>query len=539
MASVAGVQGWRRAHVRAAIGAAIAAWLSACSFGSGTSGGGDGEDDTGEGSTSGAASPTGGGQDDGMPPSDGTGGTAGSSGAGDSGEPEGPGPWHEGWIVPAEPQTDGDPEAGYHQLLHNGYLSCGIPYSMWGLAEPFMGAYAADETLPERQGKNADMPYDWTVHVAPSGVEIASQNCLQCHAGRFNGELVIGLGVADRDFTESQAETIGALPVPDPGFGGLAELAKFTERVAGLGPNTVMRTVGSNPAEMAAISLVSHRDPDTLAWSEEPWFDVPPIPVPSDVPPWWRAHKKNALFYNAMARGDHRGTMILATALCTDDVDEAIGITSYFNNIHAFVRSLRPPAYPFAIDEALAAQGEPVFEANCAPCHGTYAADEADETFPNLLLPLDVVGTDPVVAEGGTLWAPELVEWYNASYYGSITRMEVDEPFVGYLAPPLDGVWATGPFLHNGSVPNIALVLDSEARPRYWRRVDYDSENFDPTSLGWPYVELDHGQDGLPHDEAKHIYDTTQFGHGNGGHTFGDHLSDAERTAVIEYLKTL
>jgi hypothetical protein len=36
-----------------------------------------------------------------------------------------------------------------------------------------------------------------------------------------------------------------------------------------------------------------------------------------------------------------------------------------------------------------------------------------------------------------------------------------------------------------------------------------------------------------------HLYDTTLPGYGNGGHTFGDALSDADRKAVIEYLKTL
>ena len=39
--------------------------------------------------------------------------------------------------------------------------------------------------------------------------------------------------------------------------------------------------------------------------------------------------------------------------------------------------------------------------------------------------------------------------------------------------------------------------------------------------------------------ELRKVYDTTKSGRGNGGHTFGDHLSDAERMAVIEYLKTL
>ncbi len=452
-----------------------------------------------------------------------------------------PGPWDRGWPVPAEPQSEGDPAAGYHDLLHTGYLSCGVPQVIWPLVRPWLGGYVMDETIPGREGDNATMAYDWTVHTAPSGVRLVSQNCLQCHAGRFNGELIIGLGNADRDFTSSTSELLGGLPIAEFGIQGtvLAELTKFIERTRGIGDNAAMRTIGTNPAEMVAISLVAHRDVNTLAWSEEPWFDIPEVPVPSDVPPWWRSAKKNALFYNAMARGDHRGTMILVTALCTDTVDEAMEIASHFDDIHAYVRSLQAPKYPFAIDEALAAAGEPIFNADCAPCHGTYAEQDADEWFPNLLLPLDVVGTDPVVAEGGTLWAPELVQWYSASYYGSITRMEVDDPFTGYLAPPLDGVWATGPFLHNGSVPNLALVLDSTRRPTYWRRIDFDSTHFDEISLGWPYLALDYGHEGASAAESVRIYDTTQFGHGAGGHTFGDHLSPDERTAVLEYLKTL
>jgi mono/diheme cytochrome c family protein len=300
-----------------------------------------------------------------------------------------------------------------------------------------------------------------------------------------------------------------------------------------------MRTVGQNPAEAVAVTLVAHRDPSTLAWSDQPLQPLPEIVVPSDPPPWWRAHKKHALFYNAMARGDLRGTMMLATSLCTDTVAEATGIASYFNNIHAYINSLRAPEYPFAIDASLLAQGEQVFLDNCAGCHGTYAEDEADEHYPNLLFPLDVIGTDPVVAEGGTKWAPHMVQWYNGSFYGTITRMEPDNPWPGYAAPPLDGVWATGPFLHNGSVPSIALVLDSSKRPTYWKRVDYDSTNFDEINLGWPWLELDQGWAETPEAERKYVYDTTMLAHSNAGHTFGDHLDDDQRRAVIEYLKTL
>ena len=62
-----------------------------------------------------------------------------------------------------------------------------------------------------------------------------------------------------------------------------------------------------------------------------------------------------------------------------------------------------------------------------------------------------------------------------------------DDPTPGYTAPPLDGIWATAPYFHNGSVPSIALVLDSAARPGTWRRLDYDSTNFDQDALGWPW----------------------------------------------------
>jgi hypothetical protein len=213
--------------------------------------------------------------------------------------------------------------------------------------------------------------------------------------------------------------------------------------------------------------------------------------VTSDPPPWWRVHKKNALFYNGMARGDHRGTMSAATSVCVDSVARAQEVDEMFKDINAFIESIRPPLYPYSVDSALANVGKQVFERDCAMCHGHYDAVEANETYPNLLMPLDVIGTDPVVANAGVVHTPELVDWYNASFYGLITPLEPNDPFPGYMPPPLDGIWATAPYLHNGSVPTIELLLDSGARPTYWKRVDYDSTHFDEEALGWPWVEVD------------------------------------------------
>jgi cytochrome c5 len=462
-----------------------------------------------------------------------------SSSGGSTGEPYAP--WSEGRPIPEDAPIDGDPASGEWALLHEGYVSCGIPYDLFGLAKAQLGAFAQGEPLPGREGKYATVPYNWTVHVAASGAEIVSLNCLECHAGEWNGELVVGLGKADVDYTADASASIGALTVPDLPIPGLPELARFVERYKVLGPDIVMYTVGTNPADEVAVLLANHRDRETLEWLDAPQQELPDLVAPVDTPPWWRVKKKHGLFYNGMARGDHRGSMMFASSLCTDTVEEANAILAYFNNVRAYIDSIEAPPYPFAIDEVLAAEGADVFGASCAGCHGTYAAGggatDADDTYPNLVFPLDVIGTDALVAQSAA--ASPLVEWFNGSMYGETTQLVVDDPLLGYTAPPLDAVWATGPFLHNGSVPTIELVLDSSARPKWWKRIDYDSANFDDVALGWPWVEVPYSWDDAPADVRKHVYDTTKLGHTSVGHTFGDVLTPDERRAVLEYLKTI
>ena len=465
-------------------------------------------------------------------------GSSGDGSGSDTGEPACVGAWESGIAIEMPELPPGDPEAGYEALLTRDYVSCGIPWSVFSVAE---GVVGVEEPLPGREGKNAEVGHSWNVVTLDDGSELVVSNCLQCHAGRFNGELIVGLGKADIDNTTPLNDTLDPLPnLPETNDANIA-FNKFKSRVSTLGPSVVMQTVGSNPAVMYAIGLFAHRDPETLEWIEEAQFEVDEGDnLPADTPPWWRASKKATHFANGMSRGDHRGTMILASSLCTDSVEEAEGLLEYFVDVQAYLASLEAPEYPFAIDQPLADEGKPLFECHCAGCHGTYDDDPAAETFPNLLIPLDVIGTDPTFAEraapGGAY--NHLESRFNASFYGSVTEIVTADPVAGYTAPPLDGIWATAPFLHNGSVPTLELVLDSMARPNAWRRLDYDSTNFDEEALGWPWEESV-GHDEAPSEERKWIYDTSAFGHGNGGHTYGDALDERERTAVLEYLKTL
>jgi mono/diheme cytochrome c family protein len=225
--------------------------------------------------------------------------------------------------------------------------------------------------------------------------------------------------------------------------------------------------------------------------------------------------------------------MMTASILCISSVAEAEAIDAWFGDVRAYIASLEPPKYPFPIDQAKAARGRTVFDATCSRCHGTYGAGGA---YPNRLISLPEIGTDGLLASGTAQFAAPFVAWHNQSFFGKTARLDPQE---GYVAPPLDGIWATAPFLHNGSVPTIAALLDSKTRPAYWTRT-FDSNDLDQAALGWKFTAVDHGKDGEADAKKKaELYDTTRPGYGNLGHTFGDKLGDDDRASVIEYLKTL
>jgi cytochrome c5 len=439
-------------------------------------------------------------------------------------------------VLEAEPQRPGDPEKGYHALVNEAYVPCGIP---WSAYEQVFGAAPESARLPGREGRNETLPYYYTAMTTKAGVEIVTANCLNCHAGYIDGELVVGLGAAGADFTRSgdsqraRSSAVGLL-VKDPAE--REEWTKWRTRVDAIADHSVLSTRGVNPADNFTAVLFAHHDPVTLAWSDTPLLEVPPPhDTPVDVPPWWHMKKKASMFYVGGGRGDHARIMMTASILCTSSVEESEAIDAYFTDVRAYIANLEPPKYPWPIDDALAERGRTVFEASCARCHGTYGDNGA---YPNLLFPLAEIGTDPVLASGTAQFAPAFVDWFAKSFFGQVSRLEPKE---GYVAPPLDGIWATAPFLHNGSVPTIAALLDSSLRPKYWTRTfDTGKESYDRAALGWKHTVLEAGKDAEPDEERrKDIYDTTLPGYGRGGHLYGDVLTPDERTAVIEYLKTL
>ena len=168
-----------------------------------------------------------------------------------------PGPWDDGVVISNEAPVAGDAEAGFQALVSNGYISCGIPLSIFPLAQAALGSIAQMQPLsdadgnPLRTGKNADMPYNWNVHTNGDGVDLVSPNCLQCHAEKINGELVIGLGNVTSNYTRAPEGDGGGDPfgsIDLDAIPGGDQLLKLFERQTAIGPYTIMRTVGTNPA---------------------------------------------------------------------------------------------------------------------------------------------------------------------------------------------------------------------------------------------------------------------------------------------------
>lgn len=421
-------------------------------------------------------------------------------------------------------QRAGDPIAGKQQLLSGNYVSCGLPERVYRKLVPIDDALL----LPDREGSGSDLPYFNNRVQDADGNALISNNCLTCHAAPFAGEIVIGLGNEFLDFTseENSIEKAGLL------VRGEAETKawqKIADRMAAVAPYTRASTQGVNVANNLTYALMAHFDPATLAWSNEPLIEPPDHePLPVSVPPWWRMQKKTALFYQGQGQGDHARIMILAALLCAEGVEEVEQADKAAVDIRAYIASLQAPEYPYPVDSTLVAAGEAVFVQTCAECHGTYGSDEQ---YPNKIVPLDVVGTDPQLALQAFEY-DRFNQWFEQSWYGVDSAMV---PVEGYMAPSLDGVWATGPFLHNGSVPSIALLLNSQLRPTQWRHST--DKIFDTDNLGWRWEAIiDKGEAGA---NPTAVYDTQRLGYGNGGHLFGDHLTTEQRAAVLEYLKTL
>ena len=249
------------------------------------------------------------------------------------------------------------------------------------------------------------------------------------------------------------------------------------------------------------------------------------------------------------------------------------------NSLEDLLKSLWSPLWPAdfpAIDQVAAAKGAQLYQANCVSCHALI-----DRTNPNrkVIAVMNDSGTDPASAENFfTRTGPSgKLNGINANFLPFTTKIpetatadvmltnEVTGVILGalkqappdelsqlsfhpaqatgirpaivrqgakYKGRPLNGIWATAPYLHNGSVPNLdALLQPAAKRPKSF---NIGVRTFDPVRVGF-LTDVS----GFPRFNVANPDGTPIPGNSNGGHEFGANLSDVERGQLVEYLKTL
>ena len=199
------------------------------------------------------------------------------------------------------------------------------------------------------------------------------------------------------------------------------------------------------------------------------------------------------------------------------EMNNLLRLEKYFDEIE-------PPDFPFAINNELADEGRTIFEENCAACHAFGQPNVGQ------VIDLSEVGTDPNRLNSWPESAVEaLKQWsIDEGYDSTFTHFRKTN---GYKAVPLDGIWATAPYLHNGSVPTLMDLLEvPENRSKVFYR-GYDV--IDSANVGFI--------SNVPEENGYQFfkYNTSDVGNSNQGHLYGTDLAADEKKALVEYLKTL
>jgi hypothetical protein len=217
----------------------------------------------------------------------------------------------------------------------------------------------------------------------------------------------------------------------------------------------------------------------------------------------------------------------------------AIKATPAIEKIYKFIGSYRSPEFPGAVDYERAAMGRVIYHRSCAQCHGAYDGGNLREqhlvSLPNRLVTLSEINTDP---ERVKVISQDLIHAISGS---AMNKYVVAVNTGGYLAPDLSGLWATAPYLHNGSVPTLWHLMNPRSRPT---KFEIGGHKLDYRLMG---VAGRTDKDGTYRYPSRYlpfskpvVYDTQQRGRSNRGHEaeFAG-LNEDEKWRLLEYLKLL
>ena len=299
-----------------------------------------------------------------------------------------------------------------------------------------------------------------------------------------------------------------------------ASLGKYTYGLLATNPPDLN---AATPGFLDAIGVGMTAIPG-IATTAEGIAGLPRAPAMIDMMSVWRQDDRSiAQWDGSIDSALHRN---LAAELGVAGAATGLNFDNAVKTTH-FTGGLPSTPYPFDIDEKAAKRGERLYGEYCASCH----INNSRKVFTD-------AGTD---SNRANMWSPftrtGLISLLRTACpttnttCATVTDPEIITITGGYTAPPLDGIWARAPYLHNGSVPTIEALL-TNVRPTTFYRGNIA---YDEAGLGF-----------VSDDPTKGVlFDTRKDGMSNAGHstaafngdidwTKGNHLED-----LIAYLKTL
>jgi hypothetical protein len=345
----------------------------------------------------------------------------------------------------------------------------------------------------------------------------------------------------------------------------------------GIGINAGAGPLGRNTGEVLGVFA-------TLDWVAKDW------PLPASLPGWLGIGPKNIVFQSSVKAHNLRQIEDRLWKLWSPKWSDAV------------LAAGLPPINP-----ELQARGEYLFDRKCASCHALIDSRSPDRRIVAHMDKVETAGTDPTMArrsvayEGysgilrnqyvtvGTYpmlldtrapvaalltsatqnvvatpdpdkwfftrfadWAVDLIRGIfsnkikssvkSGDYIPDTTAAPVDS-LMSYKGRSLNGIWATAPYLHNGSVPTLYdLLLPADPKDG-----DPPGTQYRPKTFMVGSRELDTEKVGFKSDASKYPagspafkFDTAVPGNGNAGHEYSTReLTDLDRRALVEYMKGL
>ena len=444
-------------------------------------------------------------------------------------------------------------------------------------------ATTQDETpnpLPPLSNQEQELPMGATLISTENG-EALTFGCAACHASDLFGVKVLGL--TNRFPRANEFFREGQLVAPYINSFLFKDLLKTTEgeRLMMVNAKRATSWVGTKKptvlgldTSLAQVALsLSKRAQDpyatrTIETAQNPRPNKLSKMVADSKPAvWWNVKYKNRWLSD--------GSIVSGNPVHTNFLWNEIGRGTDLVKLEAWMQNNNPqiealtaavfatkaPRFekffgPEAVDTAKAIRGQKHFIQSCQKCHGAYekgwdqinaAEMSKTELIQNVKVtyhkktPVIDVGTDPGRYLGMKEFAADLNQLQISKNLATIV-----EPQKGYVPPPLEGIWARWPYMHNNSIPNLcALLTPSAQRPKSYvaRKAQDKEKDFDQNCVGYPVTAVSESD---KQERGEFIYDTGREGLSNSGHDEKIFIKDGkeiysqdEKEELIEFLKTL